>query len=187
MMRDLNWKTLSSKYIYKDRWFIARADSCLMANGKTIEPYYVLEFPNWCNVIVVTNKEEIVMVRQYRHAINKTTIELPGGVIDKNENPKEAAIREVLEETGYTIHQIEFLYATAPNPATNNNMAYFFLAKANENLQCQQPDPFEDLDVILVDKKEVLEMIHNSQIIHGVQIGAIYAAYQKLGWIEQKI
>ncbi|HNF28750.1 MAG TPA: hypothetical protein PLY81_00560, partial [Chitinophagaceae bacterium] len=67
------------------------------------------------------------------------------------------------------------------------NMAYFFLAKANENLQCQQPDPFEDLDVILVDKKEVLEMIHNSQIIHGVQIGAIYAAYQKLGWIEQKI
>ncbi len=186
-MRDLTWKTLSSNYIYKDQWFIARADSCALPNGKIIEPYYVLEFPNWCNVVVVTEDDKILMVRQYRHAINQTTIELPGGVIDKNEDPQNAAIREVLEETGYTISQIHLLYSTAPNPATNNNMAYFFLAKANKNLNRQNTDPFEDIDVLLIDKNEVLEMIHKSQIIHGVQIGAIYAAYLKLGWLEQKI
>lgn len=147
-MRDLTWKTLSSKYIYKDRWFIARADSCVLPNGKIIEPYYVLEFPNWCNVVVVTNDDKILMVRQYRHAINKTTIELPGGVIDKDENPQDAAIREVLEETGYTISEIHLLYSTAPNPATNNNLAYFYLAKANKNLNYQNTDPFEDIDVL---------------------------------------
>ena len=108
-MRDLSWKVLKSEYVFKDRWFIARADSCKLPDGRIIEPYYVLEFPNWCNVVLVTEDEKIVFVRQYRHAIQQTTLELPGGVIDSNENPETAAIREVQEETGYQITNIQLL------------------------------------------------------------------------------
>jgi 8-oxo-dGTP pyrophosphatase MutT (NUDIX family) len=183
-MRDLSWKVLKSEYIYKDRWFIARADKCAFPDGRIIEPYYVLEFPNWCNVVLVTEDEKIVMVQQYRHAIQQTTIELPGGVIDGNETAEVAAIREVKEETGYNITHIQLLYKTAPNPATNNNFAYFFLAKASKEIAQQHFDAFEDLEVLLFSKEEILNMIENSQIAHGVQIGAIYAAFKQLGWLK---
>lgn len=182
-MRDLTWIVLKSEYIYRDRWFIARADSCEMPDGRIVEPYYVLEFPNWCNVVVVTEDEKIVMVKQYRHAIAKTTIELPGGVIDANETPEAAAIREVQEETGYMVKEIQLLYKTSPNPATNNNEAFFFLAKAGKHITAQNFDPFEDMDVLHFSKAEILQMIANSEIIHGVQIGAIYAAFHALGWM----
>lgn len=182
-MRNLDWETIKSNYIYKDRWFIARADSCKMPDGRIVEPYYVLEFPDWCNVVVITDDNKIVMVRQYRHAVNKTTIELPGGVIDKNEKPEQAAMREVLEETGYTIKDLQFLYHTSPNPAINNNQAYFYLAKADKKIDAQNFDPYEDIDVLLIDKDEVLKMIRNNEIIHGVQIGAIYAAFHCLEWL----
>eukprot|EP01137_Pigoraptor_chileana_P011014 Opistho-2@61250 len=125
-LRDLRWKTLSSKYIYDDRWFRARADSCQFPDGRIIEPYYIVELPDWCNVILVTKDERMILVRQYRYPIDQATYELPGGVIEKNEDPKQAAKREMEEETGYTSEDIEFLMKLSPNPAVNNNTAYFF-------------------------------------------------------------
>jgi ADP-ribose pyrophosphatase len=183
-MRDLTWKTLSSEYVYKDRWFIARKDTCEMPDGKIVEPYYVLEFPNWCNVVLVTSDEKIVLVRQYRHAINATTFELPGGVIDKGETPEQAAIREVQEETGYQVTSLELLYTTAPNPATNNNTAYLYLATNAEPILTQKFDAFEDMDVHLFSKQEIKQMLAENKFMHGIQIGGLYAAFEKLGWMK---
>ena len=98
-MRDLKWKMLSSEYIFADRWFKARADRCEFPDGRIIEPYYVVELPDWCNMIVVTKEERIILVRQYRYPVDQTTYELPGGIIE-NEQPLEAAKREMEEETG---------------------------------------------------------------------------------------
>jgi len=185
-MRDLTWKILSSEYVFKDRWFIARADKCAMPDGKIIEPYYVLEFPNWCNVVVVTDDEKLVMVRQYRHAFQQTLIELPGGVIDEGETPEQAAIRETAEETGYEVGKVELLYSTAPNPATNNNTAYLFLAKNAKPVAKQKFDEAEDIDVVLYSKEEAKQLLINGGIQHGVQVGALYAAMIKLGWLDWK-
>ncbi len=183
-MRNLNWKLLSSQYVFKDRWFIARADKCAMPDGKIVEPYYVLEFPNWCNIIVVTEDEKIVMVRQYRHAVQQTLIELPGGVIDEGETPEQAAIRETAEETGYVVDAVELLYQAAPNPATNNNMAFFFLARNAKPLAKQKFDAFEDMDVVLYTKAEIKQLLADNKIQHAVQVGALYEAFLKLGWIN---
>ena len=183
-MKDLTWKLHSSKYVFKDKWFIARADYCEMPHGTIVEPYYVLEFPNWCNVVLITENEEIVMVKQYRHAIQTTTIELPGGVIDANENPESAAIREVLEETGYVIDDVCLLYKTAPNPATNNNYAYFYLATGAKLIGNQKLDEFEDIDTILYSKDEIIALLTEGKILHGVQVGALYAAFHQLGWLS---
>lgn len=182
-MKDLTWKLQSSKYVVKNEWFIARADNCEMPDGTIVEPYYVLEFPNWCNVVLITENEEIVMVKQYRHAIQTTTIELPGGVIDTNENPEVAAIREVLEETGYVIDKVNLLYKTAPNPATNNNYAFLYLATGAKQLVNQQLDKFEDIDIVVYPKDEIITLLKEGKILHGVQVGALYAAFFKLGWI----
>lgn len=183
-LRDLRWKTLSSKYIYDDRWFRARADSCQFPDGRIIEPYYIVELPDWCNVILVTKDERVILVRQYRYPIDQATYELPGGVIEKNEDPKLAAKREMEEETGYTSDDIEFLMKLSPNPAVNNNTAYFFLVRNAVPTVSTNPDLFEDIDIVSFSKDEIITFVQGNQMPHGVQVGPMYAAMVKLGWLQ---
>lgn len=183
-LRDLRWKTLSSKYIYDDRWFRARADSCQFPDGRIIEPYYIVELPDWCNVILVTKDERVILVRQYRYPIDTATYELPGGVIEKNEDPKLAAKREMEEETGYTSDDIEFLMKLSPNPAVNNNTAYFFLVRNAVPTVSTNPDLFEDIDIVSFSKEEIIAFVQENQMPHGVQVGPMYAAMVQLGWLK---
>lgn len=68
-MSRYDWDILESKYIVKDEWLALRADRCQMPNGRLVEPYYVFEFPEWVNIVALTNKEEVILVKQYRHGI----------------------------------------------------------------------------------------------------------------------
>ncbi len=183
MERDLKWKTLSSEYVYHDRWFKARAATCELPDGRIIEPYYVVELPDWANIIVVTKDERMVFVRQYRYAGDIITIELPGGVIDKNESPEAAVKREMTEETGYISNEIEFLYQVSPNPAINDNTAYFYLARNAVLGGVQMFDAFEDIEVVSFSKEAVIRMLGEGKFQHGVQVGAVYAALVKLKWL----
>jgi ADP-ribose pyrophosphatase len=182
--RPLRWKVLSSKYVYTDKWFRARADSCEFPDGRIIEPYYVVEMPDWCNTIVVTEDERIILVRQYRYPVDQVTYELPGGIIEKGETPIAAARREMEEETGYTSNDIEFLLKLAPNPAINNNTAYFFLAKNAMPTSVNNLDALEDLEVLSFSKEEFYQLLRENKIQHGVQIGPIYEAMVRLGWLQ---
>lgn len=182
-MRNLNWKLISSKYVYKDNWCVVRADKCELPDKRIIEPYYVFEFPNWGNVVVVTEEEKILLVKQYRQALGAVTIELPGGIINDDETPEQAVIREVKEETGYEIREIEFLYDISPNPATNSNRAYFFLAKNAKLTAAPQFDVFEDVDVITFSKEEIKQLLYEHRMDHGVQLAALYEACIRLGWL----
>ncbi len=185
MARDLRWKKLSSEYVFKDRWLQLRADSCEFPDGRIIEPYYTVELPDWCNTIIVTKEERIILVRQYRYPVDQTTFELPGGVIEKNEQPIDAAKREMEEETGYTSDQVEFLLQLSPNPAINNNTAYFFLARnAYPIANSKNMDEFEDIDVVSFSKEEIFQLLKENKIQHGVQVGPLYEALIKLGWLQ---
>jgi ADP-ribose pyrophosphatase len=72
-----------------------------MPDGRIVEQYYVLEYPNWANAVALTEDNKIIMVRQYRHAANIVSLEIPGGVIEDGEDPETGMRRELLEETGY--------------------------------------------------------------------------------------
>lgn len=181
----MDWKILDSKYVYQDRWFQARADKCLLPDGRVMEPYYVIELPDWTNMIIITKDEKIVLVRQYRHAKGTATLELPGGILEDGEDPKSSAIREMREETGYVSDEVEFLFQISPNPAINNNTAYFFLAKNAEKLAETSFDPFEDLIVETYGKTELFKLLEDNALQHGVQLGAIYQAMLRLGWISK--
>lgn len=183
-MRELKWKKLDSRMVYSDRWFHARADKCEFPDGRVIEPYYVVQLPDWANVVVVTSDEKIVMVRQYRYPVDQVTYELPGGVIDKGEDPRLAAIREMQEETGYRSEEVAFLCKLAPNPAINDNTAYFFLARNAVPGEKKNFDAFEDIEIELFSKTEFLSLLRENKIQHGVQLGPIYEALIKLNWLQ---
>lgn len=111
----MNWKTLTSTYLFKDDWLTVRADKCEKPDGKIIDPYYVYEFPDWVTAVAVTSDDEIILVRQYRQALGETLIEIPGGCVDpSDENLQAAAARELLEETGYAFESYTYLGKLQP-------------------------------------------------------------------------
>jgi len=87
---DKKWKILSSEYLVQRPWLTARRDVAELPDGRINHEYYVLEYPDWVNIIALTKDGKIVMERQYRHALGNTCYELPCGVIEAGETPLEA-------------------------------------------------------------------------------------------------
>ena len=118
------WKTLSSWTTYADRWLTVRSDRCMRSDGTVIEPYHVLEYPTWVNAVAITDADQVVLVREYRHGLGTIAPGLPSGTVEPGEdNPAVAMRRELGEETGYAGGRWIELGATSPNPANDSNLA----------------------------------------------------------------
>ena len=151
-----------------------------MPNGNIVEPYYVLEYPNWVDVIPVTGNNEIIMIRQYRHGINKVSLELPCGAIESHETPLEAAKRELLEETGYTCKKFVEMCKLSPNPANHSNYIYSYLAMDVKLTNNQNLDYSEDIDFVAIPIHEVKRMLKNNEIIQAMHVSALFYVFNYL-------
>jgi 8-oxo-dGTP pyrophosphatase MutT (NUDIX family) len=184
-MRDLSWKKLSSKYLFKDTWATVRADVCEKPDGKIIEPYYVYEFPDWVTAFALTKDGKVLMERQYRHALGETHFEIPGGCVDATDASMEDAIaRELMEETGYKFDKYEFLGNTTGNPSTNNNRMHLFLATGGEKVAEPTWDEGEDIEIYLLTIEEVIELLRKGEIIQSMHVAGITLALEKLGRLK---
>ncbi|MFB0506217.1 MAG: NUDIX hydrolase [Thermodesulfobacteriota bacterium] len=186
-MSGYDWDVLESKYIVKDEWLSLRVDRCQMPNGRLVEPYYVFEFPEWVNIVAVTNNDEVVLVRQYRHGIQKTGLELPCGVVTENDtSPIEAARRELLEEVGYISKDFIETGRISANPANHTNLTHCFLAIDATPAATPQLDDTEQIGVFLTPLREVIELIEEGDIFQALHISSILLALKKLGKIHWK-
>jgi ADP-ribose pyrophosphatase len=177
----MKWKTLSSEYIFNDRWFRVRKDKCRTPGGKIVDPYYVYEFPTWVGAVPVTEEGKIVMIRQYRHALGETIIEIPGGCVDDTDRSTEIAIaRELLEETGYTFSSYEYLGRISANPSTNNNLLHMFLAKGGRQVAPQSLDENEEIEVVLLSVQELKQLLRENKIIQGMHVSCILYALERM-------
>ena len=182
MNDNLIWDEESRKTVFTCPVFSVSERLCRPPDaGQTaiLKPYTVLDTRDWAIVIPVLETEQgrkFVMVRQWRHGARELSLEFPGGVFEKGENPEIAGARELREETGYTAGKIETLGVFSPNPAIMSNRVHFLLAlDLNPPLE-QELDEDEYVEVETVPWKEVFHGLGKPPYIHAL-MGTAMALY----------
>lgn len=168
------WKTLDTEYLINRPWLTARRDKVQLPDGRIHPEYYILEYPDWVNVIAVTENGDFVMVEQYRHGLGDVFTELVAGVIEKGESPLDAAIRELLEETGYSGGRWRLNMVISQNPATTTNLTYSFIAEGVKKVSAQHLDETEDIAVCLMSKAEIFEMLKADKIKQSLMAAPLW-------------
>jgi len=143
--------------------------------------FFVIDAPDWVNVIPLTADDHVVCVRQYRPGTDQVTLEIPGGMIDPEDaDPVAAAAREMREETGYTATRFDDIGCIAPNPAIQSNRCYTVCACDAVRDGPQALDGAEEIDVELVPLDTIPSLVAQGRITHSLVIAAFYLLDHRL-------
>lgn len=126
--KEKTWELIRSERGPDMFIFQARYDWVRNPRNKKSMRAVILETPDFVNVVAVTPEKKIVVVRQYRFGVERITTEIPSGLMNKDETPEDAVMRELREETGYTSTQWKYLGWVEPNPAYHDNVCHQWLA-----------------------------------------------------------
>lgn len=179
-LHERSWEVLESEYLIRRPWLTARRDTVKLPTGVVMPEYYVLEYPDWVNVIAITEDEKFVMVRQYRHGLGETRYELCAGVCEEGEDPMIAAQRELYEETGYTGGSWSRLMTLSANASTMNNLTHCFLATGVQHTSEPHTEATEDLVVQLMSRKQVMALLRSNQIRQALMVAPLWKYFHSL-------
>ena len=170
-------KSIRKELAYKGSIIDVYKDYIQMPDGKVVEWDFV-DHKGAAAVLPVTEDGKIVMVKQYRNALNRVTLEIPAGGINPGETPYESAVRELTEETGYCSDEVSHLKDIVSAIGFCNETIYIYLAEhlkpAKQNL-----DEDEFLDVYEYPLEEVMDLILSNQSLDGKTTAAVLAYYVK--------
>ncbi|AMP96980.1 DNA mismatch repair protein MutT [Pedobacter cryoconitis] len=183
-MEIKKWEKLSSRYLVQERWATLRVDTCKLQNGTVKDDYFVLEYPDWANAVALTKDNKLILVRQYRHAADIISLEIPGGVIEPGEDPEQGIKRELLEETGYSFETCELIATLYPNPATADNRTFTYLLTGGIQTQEQDLDEHEILNVEEYTVEEVKQLLIDNKIEQSLHTAALFYGLMKLEAIK---
>ncbi len=170
-----SWQKEESEQLGDYYVFSLRRDRSRSPHTGRAHDFYVLEAPDWINVIPLTPEGEVVLIRQYRHGVGAVMLEIPGGMVDDGEDdPLAAAARELREETGYEAAALELIGVSTPNPAILDNRLYSYLARDVRLAAAPQFDGREYIEVELAPLAQIPQLIRSGRISHALTIAAFY-------------
>ncbi len=178
-MADNNYERLGRELIYKGAIIDYYQDTIRVANGN-IAKWDLIDHKGAAAVVAVKDDGKLLMVRQYRNALDRETLEIPAGGLNSVDEPtKEAAARELEEETGYVAGKLELLLTLRTTVAFCNEKIDVYLA-TDLKPGCQHLDEDEFLNAESHDLEELVQMIYDCKIQDGKTVSAILAYYNKI-------
>jgi ADP-ribose pyrophosphatase len=138
------------------------------------DPFYSLRLPDYAATVAVTDDDRFVLVRQYRPAVEKETLELPSGLVDAGEDPAVAARRELFEETGYDAPSMEALGPLLPDTGRLGNRIWCFYAAGVRRTGPWQPE--DGIEVELLDVDALTKALRESRFDHALHVAALLMA-----------
>ncbi|MBD2666146.1 hypothetical protein B6N60_02231 [Richelia sinica FACHB-800] len=169
------WKILNSRMVLNHHFCQIRQDEIELPNGQVIDDYFVYIKPDIALILPITNNQEVVFVRQYRHAVGDFFIELPAGSFDpQKESPEAAVIRELREETGYLAENMIKIATIHDKPSKDTNLIHLFLAENVVKVGNQCLDVTEEIEVILIPLNAVLDQILQGKISVSGTVAALF-------------
>ena len=181
MLNVRKWRILNSKLAFDTKWFKVRQDKVELPSGVVIDDYYVWLAGDVAMIVPITKNNEIILVRQYKHALGEVIVEYPAGYVDEGEDVKVAAERELREETGYTAKEFSLMTKFVNNPTKEEGILNIFLAKDVEKVQEQQLDKTENIEVLRLPYQDVLAMINKGEIWNTGTVAATFLVFHRLG------
>ncbi len=137
------------------------------------QDFFIINAPDWVNVVALTPDGRLVLVRQFRYGIDDFSLEIPGGVMDAGEDPVAAGPRELSEETGYVGTRARLLGSVHPNPAMQNNRCHLVLVEDARRAAALAWDDDEELETLVKPVDEVYALAAGGGITHALVLDAL--------------
>ncbi|WP_040208247.1 NUDIX hydrolase [Neobacillus jeddahensis] len=173
-MTNLEEKTIHSEELFSGKVISLHLQDVELPNGKQAKRE-IIKHPGAVAILAITDDHKIVMVEQYRKALERTIVEIPAGKLEKGEEPAACALRELEEETGYECKSLELVTSFYTSPGFADEIVHVFLAKGltkKENSAALDEDEFVNLEELTLDeaKQYISEQkIYDAKTIFAVQ------------------
>ncbi len=180
------WELLGSEMAFDNRWFKVRRDTVKLPNGTILDDFFVWLEGQVGMVVGITKNDEVILVKQYKHAFGDMMIECSAGMINDGEDPLDGAKREFQEETGFSCGEFTFLGVYNGKATKTVGDLHIFLAEGVEELSENREhhlDETEEIEVLRIPFKTVFDMIRKREIVAVETIAALYLAAEKQGRI----
>ena len=170
-------KIITKKIVYKNKWIKVVSKNVYEKNIKTHNNFYSVEQQDFVSIILKTPSNKFPLVSQFRPAINKTTIEFPSGLLEKNETPLQCAKKEAFEETGCRIKKIQKISTLFPDSGRMCNKIHLFYGETLNEIENFNPE--KEITVILKNEKQIIELFKKNKFLHQPSISLFSLAKLK--------
>ncbi len=173
LMSRFEEKTMKSEKIFSGNVVSLQVDEVKLPNGKTSKRE-LIKHPGAVAILAITDENKIVMVEQYRKALERELVEIPAGKLEKGEEPRICAERELEEETGYECESLEWLISFYTSPGFADEIVHLYLAKGlKQKENAASPDEDEFVQLIELTLDEALQYVKEQKIYDAKTVLAV--------------